>query len=169
LHESAHATFFVRNQSTLCESVANFVGDRLAETYLEDTLGKDSEETRAYVRAKEEGLERARVMHAAFKELEALYDSRLSDADKLNRKKAILQELHDKLHFRRPIGNATLIQFRTYNSGQEDLAGLLDACGGDFPRFMRTLKTLEANPPATPQEHDLGKILRPLVEAKCPG
>jgi len=169
IHESTHATFFVKNQSTLCESVANFVGDHLAQRYLEDTLGKDNDETRAYVQAQVEGLERGRTMHAAYKDLDALYASSASDPEKLRRKKEILDQLHDRLHFRRPITNATLIQFRTYNSGQEDLAALLDACGGDYPRFMRTLHRLVSEPPPTPQEHDIGKIIRPLVAAGCPG
>lgn len=169
LHESAHSTFFVRNQSTLCESVANFVGDHLAQKYLEETLGKENEETRAYIRAQQEGEDRGRTMHAAYKELEALYASKIPDADKLRQKQEILTQLHDQLRFRRPITNATLIQFRTYHSGQEDLAKLLDTCGGDFPRFMRSLKRLETTPPATPQEHDIGKAIRPLIEASCPG
>ena len=44
--------------------------------------------------------------------------------------------------FARPINNATLIQYNTYNSGQDELALLLTACGNSFPRLIAKLKTL---------------------------
>jgi len=63
--------------------------------------------------------------------------------------------LRTHLRYTRSINNATLIQYRTYNSGQEDLASLLDACGGDWPRFLVSLKQLETTTFPKAQEPDV--------------
>ena len=168
LHESAHATFFVPNQSTLNESVANFVGDRLGERYVDETLGADAPETRAFVAAESAYNRRRKELHVAYATLAALYASGKSDAEKLREKQAVLDQVRARLRYTRPINNATLIQYRTYNSGQDELASLLDACGSDWRRFISSLKGLETTSFAKPQEDDVGKLVAPLIEAHCP-
>ncbi len=169
LHESAHATFFVRNQSSLNESVANFVGDHLGATYVDEAFGEASDEARSYRAAEVSSEKRGHAMQAAYLALEALYASKRSDAEKLEEKHAIVERLRVQLRMTRALGNATLIQYKTYNSGQEELAQLLDACGGDYPRFVKTLKTLESATFAKAQEQDVGKLVAPLVAGKCGG
>jgi predicted aminopeptidase len=167
LHEMTHATFFVRHQSTLNESVANFVGDRLAERYLLTALGPDAQETTAYF-ASERMLEgRGRSMRAAYRTLQALYASSKPDAQKLEEKNALLKNLRRELSFSRPITNATLIQYKTYNSGQEELSQLLLACEGSFPRLLRSLKKLETMTLPKPQEKEIGGLIVPLVAGRC--
>jgi predicted aminopeptidase len=167
LHESAHATFFVRDQSTLNESVANFVGDRLGEAYVDEKLGPRAPETRAYVAAVRAYDARRRELHAAYTTLAAIYASGRSDEQKLAEKAALLAWVHDRLRYTRPINNATLIQYRTYNSGQVELAELLEACSDDWRRFMVSLRTLEGARFARPQNEDVGEIVQPLIAAKC--
>jgi predicted aminopeptidase len=169
LHESAHATFFVRNQSTLNESVANFVGDRLGERYVEETQGPDAPETRAFIAAERAYDQRRKALHVAYEELAAIYASATPDAEKLTEKAAILRSLQTRLRSTRPINNATLIQYRTYNSGQGELGELLDACGGDWLRFIGSLKRLETTSFPKPQDEDVGKLVAPLILARCPG
>ncbi len=169
LHESAHASFFVRNQSTLNESVANFVGDRLGGRYVEDTLGADAPEARAYLAAQAAYDKRRKALHDAYVDLEALYASPKSDAEKLPQKQAILDRVRATTRYLRPINNATLIQYRTYNSGQAELGTLLDACDGDWARFIATLKRLETASLPKSQESDVGTLVLPLISAHCPG
>ncbi len=169
LHESAHASFFVRNQSTLNESVANFVGDHLGGSYVEETLGPEAPESRAYMASEAAYDGRRKALHDAYVALQALYASPKEDSEKRVEKKALLDDLRIRLHYTRPINNATLIQYKTYNSGQEELGLLLDACGGDWRRFVVSLKRLETTPYPKLQESEVGKIVMPLVEAKCPG
>ena len=169
LHESSHATFFVRHQSTLNESVANFVGDRLADVYLAKTVGLASDETAAYLSRKRLTDAREAKLRSAYVALSALYASDKPDADKLREKQELLAVLQRETRFKRPINNATLIQFKTYNSGQEELGELLDVCRGDWPRFMATLKRLESTRFAESQVKEIGPLVRPLIEAGCPG
>ncbi|MEO6575181.1 MAG: aminopeptidase, partial [Polyangiaceae bacterium] len=169
LHESAHATFFVHHQSTLNESVANFVGDTLAASYLDETQGPDSDETKAYLANEQKSDRKGRRMRETYQSLKALYASSKSDEQKMREKQAALASLRAELGFKRPIGNATLLQYNTYNSGQAELHQLLDKCGGDWPKFIRTLKTLESQSfeSSEDQEVDIANIIKPLLTKGC--
>ena len=169
LHESTHATFFVRHQSTLNESVANFVGDKLADLYMAETLPPDSDETAAYHALEALGEARGKRLREAYLSLQALYASNVSDDEKLATKRDLVAKLGRELRFKRPINNATLIQYKTYNSGDEELATLLKTCGDDWPRFIRTLKQLETSVQATDQVSDIGVLIAPLIAAGCTG
>jgi predicted aminopeptidase len=169
LHESAHASFFVRNQSTLNESVANFVGDTLGTQYVEDTFGHEAKETVAYEAHERSRAKTGAAMREAFAALEAIYASDHSDADKLAAKHDVLTRLRAQVHATRELNNATLIQYRTYNSGQAELATLLATCGNDWTRFVRVLQALQSKTFEKPQESDVGKIVQPLIESRCGG
>jgi predicted aminopeptidase len=164
MHESAHSTIFVPHQSTFNESVAKFVGDELAERYLRESLSPDAPETVAYVTRMKRGAQRGQRMHEA---LAALYASKKTDAEKFADKRAILTQLRADLGPGPTINNATLIQYKTYNSGQAELAALLATCEGDFPRFVRALKGRETARHPKAQEPDIGKMVRPLIDAGC--
>jgi predicted aminopeptidase len=178
LHESVHATLYIKGQTALNESVANFIGDALAEIYLDETVGAGSIQKAAYMAGQLEGEERRALMAAAYEELDRLYKSSLPDREKLAEKGRILTALRAEIRARRPITNATLAQFKQYNTGKEELALLLKACGGSFPRLLAALRGLEKDATtkaeesgrlSTPQERDLAKIFLPLVRAGCPG
>ena len=102
-------------------------------------------------------------MRDAYRALDGLYASAKSEQEKLAEKTELLGRLRATLAFKRPINNATLIQYKTYNSGQEELASLLAACDGSFPRFLRVVKILETKPWPTEQEKEIGSMVSPLV------
>ena len=168
-HESMHATFFVPGQSRLNESVANFVGDRLAEEYMNEVAGEEDAETRAYLAAEARTAKNERLMHDAYAELDALYSSTRPDAEKLAEKDRILRQLERDVGTYRRLTNAALVQFKTYHSGEAELAELLAACGGDARRFIATLEAFQHRPVPRDQAEP-AVILRPLVdEAKRTG
>jgi len=167
LHESLHATFYVPNQSTLNESVASFVGDELAARYLDEAVGPDSPEKAAFVAMRERGARRGRIMKAAYEKLAALYASKLPREEKLARKKEIIDALRAELEIKRPITNASLIQYKTYGSGKAELAQLLSACGGSFPRMLRTLERVRPIAARSAPHTDPGVLLRPLIAEGC--
>lgn len=167
LHETLHATYYVPGQSTLNESVASFVGDTLAARYLEETLGPDSREKAKFLDGRAKGEVRAKRMKVAYSELSELYASELSREEKLAKKKVIIDRLMQDVRARRPITNATLIQFKTYGSGKEEMKALLDACGGDMPRLIRTLERLRPIAKEAKPHSDPGELLRPVVAQGC--
>ena len=105
----------------------------------------------------------------AFVLLDALYATSEPDAQKLAEKGAILARLREALHYPRAINNATLLQYQTYHSGQEELASLLALCGGDFPRGSSSPwrdSSRRAFPKA--QENDVEARCSRLIDARCP-
>lgn len=169
LHESVHATFYVPGQTALNESVANFIGDALAEVYLDEVAGPESPEKLAYLEGQRAGERRAASMHAAYKRLADLYAGRASDAEKLAEKARILGELRAEIRARRPINNATLAQFKTYSSARAELGVLLRACGGSFQRMLAALRQIPPSAFAGPHDRELAKILVPLANSGCGG
>lgn len=167
LHESLHATFYIPGQTRLNESVANFVGDTLAERYMSGTVGPDSKEMKAYRASTQWYEKRTAIMHAAHDELQALYASDKPRAQKLEEKNAIIAALQKRTRMKRVITNATLLQYETYNSGQEEMKALLNVCGGSVPRFLKALEALKEKK-LTPQEKNLNVLVAPLVTAGCP-
>jgi predicted aminopeptidase len=168
LHESLHATLYVKGQSLFNESVADFVGDTLAAIYLDEALGPASPEKKAWIDAEAQHDRRALRMHEAYVELDALYASSRPREAKLAEKQRILDALRRELGASRPINNATLSQAKTYSSGRPELAELLGACGGAFPRFVGALKTIEASAFHEPQQQDIGPVLRAVIAKGCP-
>jgi predicted aminopeptidase len=169
LHESTHATLYIDGQTRFNESLAEFSADKLAVEYMDQKWGPASKEKKAYLDAEKRADERAHRMHRAYEELEKLYASSLPVAEKLAEKRRILVELRYETHYRRPINNATLSAFKNYNSGTPELSALLAACDGSFARFFATLSSLKRKGSfPRPNTQDLGPVLRPLVDAKCP-
>jgi predicted aminopeptidase len=158
LHESVHATLYIDGQTRFNESLAEFCAGKLTVTFLDRRYGRGSKEKAAYLE-----------MHRAYQELDKLYASSRSAEDKLAEKARILHALRERTHFRRPINNATLAAFKNYNSGTPELESLLQACGGSFSRYFGALRALKKKGSFTsPNQADLGPVLRPLVERGCP-
>jgi predicted aminopeptidase len=161
LHESVHATAYVSGQAYFNESLASFVADRLTPRYLPER------ERLAWEKSEREGAERRRELHAAYVELKALYESKRPDAEKLARKTEVLAGLKRKLGFKRDIGNATLIQFQTYNTDESKFLALWKACGEDGARFMRAIGRVGEKSFSESQQENLDEVLAPLARAGC--
>src|SRR5205807_1053109 len=75
------------------------------------------------------------------------------------------------LGMKREITNATLIQMRTYNSGQGELGALLDTCRGEWRRFVRAISRLEVAGPwfDREQEGEVGRAVAKVTALGCPG
>ena len=167
LHETLHATFYVPSQSTLNESVASFFGDELSVKYLDEVAGPESKEKASYVELRESGEARGAAMKRSYEALAALYATSLPPPEKLLEKKRIIDGLRTELHIRRPVTNATLIQYKTYGSGKPELAALLAACEGSFPRMLKTLERLRPIAAASRPHSDPAVLLRPLLTGGC--
>ena len=132
LHESVHATVYVRDQSAFNESLASFVADGLTVPWLTSVLGADDPETLAWREAHAAHRARLTRLHRAYAELDALYRSEVPADQKRAEKAHLLGALREELRFARPINNATLAGFRTYGSGFDAFERLREACGGSW-------------------------------------
>lgn len=167
LHETLHATFYVPGQSTLNESVASFVGQTLALRYLEETLGPGSPIEAAYRAARAKSERRGKRMKETYAALTRLYASPLGREEKLAEKRRILDDVKRDLDLKRPLNNASLIQYKTYGSGRDEMVQLLGACGGDFSRMMKALERLRAIAKTSRPHEDPALLLRPVIAGGC--
>ena len=160
LHESVHATLHLEGQSTFNESLASFVADRLTLRYLEKQRG-----AQPYRDAEARGRNALHELHRGYEELDALYKSQKSDAEKLTAKGEILLALRERLQWKRRLNNASLMGHKTYSSGGQGFARLLESCREDFGCFFGKLRTLRSDSFAKPQEEDLDPVLLKLAGA----
>jgi predicted aminopeptidase len=168
LHESVHATWYLDGQAYYNESLASFVADRLTPEYLKLTRGQKAIELDSYLDAEKSYEQRTRELHAGFLELEKLYSSTtLTDEQKLEQKGKVLRGLEKKLGFKREINNATLVQFKTYNTGFGEFEQIFATCGKDWSRFWKKMREVTSGHFPRAQSQDLVPILRKLLEAGC--
>ena len=169
IHEMVHVNVLVNDQASFNESVASFIGDRMAEQYIAERFGADSEELIAYRQELIDDAERAELMSRAYNALDTLYNTDASDADKLHQKRQILAELETNVRFARPPNNAALIGYKTYHVGYAEFEALWGACDHDWQRFLFSVRSLGKKSFSEPLQEDLKPVLTPMIEAGCPG
>ncbi len=162
LHESVHATLYISNQSTFNEGLAVFVADVLTERYFRDAKQLESPGYLKFL----ENKARSEMVHKrltqAFQDLKVVYESKISDEEKRQKKSVYLTKLQDELHFKRKITNAMLIQFQTYHSSQDDFRELFKKTNEDVPAFLKLLSKLTEKDFEHPQMEELKGVLGQL-------
>ncbi|MEZ4271776.1 MAG: aminopeptidase [Myxococcota bacterium] len=164
-HESTHATVYIDNQSFFNESLANFVADTLGEIYVRERFGEKSRAARAYQAQLTRSHQHNARMNIAYQALIALYDSAMSDADKLRQKAVIYEKLRVDLGHRARLNNAAMVGFHTYGAGQLDFSRLYEACGKDFRRFFAQLVQVRRKSFDRHQQEKFLDTLAPQVAA----
>jgi len=167
LHESVHATFYVNGQSSFNESIASFVADRMAPQYLEEALGPTDPLTVAYRKAETEGGRRREIMRATYLKLVSLYASSVSETEMQTKKSEILAGAKTQAGLKRDITNATLVQFKTYGTGEAEFTKLFTACGGDWKRFWKAVSAIQTSSFAAPQMEEFGPVVLQVADAGC--
>jgi predicted aminopeptidase len=167
LHESVHATHYVNGQSPFNESLASFVAVRLARAWLVRAAGPESAETLAWIRSEERRRSRIDRLHRAYLELDALYRSTAADAEKQAGKARVLADAAAELKLRRPLNNAALAGFKTYDSGAPAFERLLRTCGGSWPRFLRAVRTVREADFARGQQAEFEAVVDRAAAAAC--
>ncbi len=162
LHESVHATVYVKDQSAFNESVASFVADRLTVTWLSRAVGPDAPETRAWIVLNAREHANVARLHATYEELSRLYASAVPDEVKRAEKARLLAVAAADLGLARPLNNAVLSGVRTYDTGVAAFERLLARCGGSWPRFLAAIRTLAPADFGGAQRDDFDRVLARL-------
>ena len=169
LHESVHATIYVKDQSAFDESLASFVADRLTATWLIRVRGRDAPATRTWIALQARGEDHRSRLHRAHDELDAVYRSNATDAEKRAEKHRILEALRAELHLAGPINNATLAGYETYGAGYAAFERLLATCGGSWPRFLGVLASVCESDFSRPQLKNIDEVIDRLAKQGCRG
>jgi predicted aminopeptidase len=169
LHESLHATILIKDEQYFNESLAAFVGDTMAAHYLQARSGEAMPaELKAYYDGRRFGQLRAKQLNQVHQELDAVYNSRISDAEKYEKKKQIIDGLMRDLHLVNRPNNATLIGFKLYQVARDDFSELFAACGYSWRRFLGAASSLETKDFGEPQRAEFGPVVAALRERGCP-
>lgn len=169
LHESLHATVLIKDQQYYNESLASFVADTMAGQYLQRRSGEVMpEELRAYLAARKFGQERARQLNLVYQELDAVYRSELSDEQKYERKRQIIDALVRDLKLGSRPNNATLIGFKLYQVGKDDFSELYAACGYSWRRFLTAVSSVKSEEFGQPQRAEFGPVVAEMTARGCP-
>ncbi|MDR2485637.1 MAG: aminopeptidase [Treponema sp.] len=157
IHETLHATIYLKGRSQFNEALAEFVGSEGSRLYIEKNFGLDSEEYREMADSQADGAAYAAFMQELIQALDALYARDLDREEKLQHKRLIIQAAQSRFDTnygtlfrsdsyrgfsRLPVNNAYLELFRLYYSGGGYLKDLYDRSGQDLPRFIALAKTL---------------------------
>ncbi len=163
LHESVHATIYIKNQSYFNESLASFLADVLTERFFGGADGKSYGDAYAkYLAHRRSSEEIRKRMAKAYADLKTVYDSAVDNSRKAEQKSAYLSALQAELGIKRKITNATLIQFQTYDPGDHGFGELFKKTNGDVQAFLRLLSKLREEDFEHPQMEELRGVLGKL-------
>jgi predicted aminopeptidase len=157
IHESLHATVFIKNQAQFNEQLAEFVGSEGARLYMESRFGAESEEYLAMVSTEENNQYFVAFIQELIIELQSLYGSDSSREEKLLEKGRIINAAQERFdaeyesrftnpHYRGfsslPVNNAYLELYRLYYAEDAYIADLYKKSGKDLPAFIEAAKSM---------------------------
>ena len=158
IHESLHATVFVKGRVSFNEELAEFVGGEGARLYMESRYGADSEEYRAMFASGDDNKTFVAFIQELIAELDALYTSGLDRDEILAKKELIINAAKERFDAeydslfssdsyrgfaRLPVNNAYLELYRLYHAEDNFFADLYERSGRNLPAFIAAAKTLK--------------------------
>ncbi len=162
IHESVHATLYIKNQSYFNESIASFIADFLTEKYFRDHNKLESPEWKHYQEHRAYS-DKVRIrMAKAYQDLKKIYDSSANNDEKRAQKAAYLKTMKEEMHFRREVNNATLTQFQTYDPTDHGFSQLLKKNNEDVRAFLKVLSKLKPEDFKHPQDEELRDVIEKL-------
>ncbi|MDR1030700.1 MAG: aminopeptidase [Treponema sp.] len=159
IHETLHATVYLKGQSQFNEELAEFVGSEGARLYMEKRFGPDAEEYQRMIDAERDQAAYLAFIQGMIAELDALYTSSLDRAEKLQQKETLIQAAQNRFaaeyetrfnsdayrgFSRLPVNNGYLELFRLYYDEGDYFKALYERSGEDLPLFIAAAKTLTA-------------------------
>lgn len=157
IHELAHATVYVPNQTPFNETFANFVGKTGARLFYVDKFGEHSPEVKKLDKYYHDEVIYNKFFSELYAELDIIYKKEISDDEKKTAQKAALKEaqmnyqlLPISEEFKRidwsRVNNAYLLAFKTYNHDETVFADLYQLLNKNFGRFLEQVKNYSSGP-----------------------
>jgi predicted aminopeptidase len=163
IHETTHATVFVKSRADFNERLATFVGMVGAEKFYFEKEGPDSETVKHLRLENEDGKKFSAFFTVELKVLDEIYrklrdpSSTLSDAQKISAKQSGLKAMVDR--FQRDVvpsmqtsaykeilrgspNNARLISLKTYYQDLSDFEAAYEKFDRDFSKLLEFCKSL---------------------------
>jgi len=157
IHESVHATVFVKGQAQFNEELAEFIGSAGARLYMETRYGIDSAEYQAMLASEHDQKKFVAFVQELIAELNILYTSDVDRETLLSQKEAVINAAKERFdaeyesrfssdNFRGftelPVNNAYLELYRLYHAEDHFFADLYERSGRDLPALIAAAKTV---------------------------
>ncbi len=159
IHETVHATLYIKSSADFNERLATFLGDKGAEQFY---LKKEGPESATLAQIKKENADSKLFSHFISGELRALEDwyKNLPVADRNEEKRleriaqiqknfvtTLQPQLHTDSYKKFPeykLNNARLLVYKTYMQDLQDFESLYNLLDQDYARFIAQCKSLES-------------------------
>jgi predicted aminopeptidase len=157
IHESLHATVFLKGQAQFNEELAEFVGSEGARLYMESRYGADSAEYAGMLTAEADYKRYVTFIQELIRKLNDLYKSGRSGAEKLSEKEKIINAAKERFaeeyesvfsgesyrgFLEMPVNNAYLELYRLYYTEDDYIANLFAGSGRSLPEFIAAAKSI---------------------------
>jgi predicted aminopeptidase len=157
IHETLHATVYLRGQPQFNEELAEFTGSEGSRLYMERRFGPGSQEYREMTEEQADNAVYIAFIQDLIGELEALYDEDIPAEEKLRQKEARIRAAQEKFdaeyetlfqsdNYRGfstlPVNNAYLELYRLYYAGGGYFKDLYERSGRDLAGFIAAAKTI---------------------------
>ncbi|MEK2687501.1 aminopeptidase [Bdellovibrio sp. GT3] len=171
IHETVHATLYIKGSADFNERLAMFLGNKGAEMYYKKFEGENSPTLNEIKKNNEDDRVFSKFISAELKDLETWYKnipaSEHSERIRMNRIKSIqekftaqvLPKMQTKNYEKfatTPMNNARLLVYKTYLSDLADFETLYQQSGNNFQVFIERCKSLE-------KEKDPAQKLKDLI------
>ncbi len=158
IHESVHATLYIKSHADFNERLATFIGDKGTELFYEMREGKNSPHLIAIKNGNQDQKIFSQFISEEIKKLNQVFknhpqeDLALREEQYNEMKKRFRDEIKSQLKTtsyenfdKRPLNNARLLLFKTYIEDLSEFQTLFDKLNGDLPLFINKIKTLESH------------------------
>jgi predicted aminopeptidase len=157
IHESLHATIFIKGQAQFNEELAEFIGSEGSRLYVESRFGDYSEEYSAMISSDENNRHYVTFIQELCAELQALYESGANREETIREKERIInaaKERFEKEYESRftnddyrafsslPVNNAYLELYRLYYAEDDYISQLYLKSGKSLQDFIAAAKTM---------------------------
>ena len=153
IHELTHGTVFFKSDVDFNEALAVWVGERGAVEYLTSKGAAGAAELKEYLDDNAAGDKREALYRELRGRLAALYDGPGSDAEKLEKRKAVFDwaraeaKLRGLAPLREPLNNAVVLSHALYAPDFAPFDALFEKCGRDWAKTIAALKALDRRDP----------------------
>jgi predicted aminopeptidase len=136
LHETTHATVYLRGRTDFNEQLATFIGNRGAIDFLKEKYGPESKEVMEAIRDQEDDLCIARWIDRSCQRLSEFYNQPISRSEKLKERQQIFQSIKEEF-------GKIKIQLKTNNYRDFEKVELNNAILLAHRRYVRQLDRFE--------------------------
>jgi predicted aminopeptidase len=157
IHETLHATVYLKSRSQFNEELAEFAGSEGARLYIEKTFGRDSPEYRRIGDSEADTETYLAFIRGLIAELDGVYKSGMDREEKLRQKEGIISAARERFDAdyddmylgegyrgfsQLAVNNAYLELYRLYYAEDPFFQDLYERSGRDLPRLIAAAKTI---------------------------